>query len=66
MRFQERELTEHAEPVEAHQLMVNEIYFTVQFADERLLVPVVEPLIFLGKNLEKPDDDLLYFQNYGS
>lgn len=66
MRFEERELKPYAEPVSANDLVVEQVYFTVQFADEGLLVPILEPLIFLGRDLERPDEGLLYFQYYGS
>lgn len=31
-----------------------------------LLIPYVQPFVFLGKNLEEGDTDLFYFQNFAS
>jgi len=66
VRFEERELKPYAEPVSPDDLVSDQVYFTVQFADEKLLVPIVEPLVFIGRNLEKGDSDLLYFQKFES
>jgi hypothetical protein len=64
--FEARELKPYAEPVSPSDLLEGEVYFSVQYADERLLVPIVEPLIFVGRNLAEGDEDLLYFQNFES
>jgi hypothetical protein len=56
----------YAVPISARDLRKGEVYFTVQFADEKLLVPIVEPLNFVGRNLEKGDSNALYFQKFGS
>jgi hypothetical protein len=66
VRFEQRELKPYAEPVSPNDLVVEHVYFTVQFADEGLLVPIVEPLVFIGRNLKKGDSDLLYFQKFES
>ena len=66
MRFEARELKDYVEPVSAGGLRVGEAYFALQFEDEDLKVPVLYPLVFIGRNLEPGDDDLLYFQDYGS
>jgi hypothetical protein len=66
MRFEARDLKSYAEPVSATDLRVGEVYFNVQFEDDKLHIPVVEPLIFLGRNLEEGDTDLLYFQDFES
>jgi hypothetical protein len=68
MRFPERELKPYAEPVSEapNQLRVGEIYFGVQFLDEGCFVPVLEPKVFIGRNLEPEDRDKLYFQDYDS
>jgi len=66
MRFAERELKPYAEPVAPDQLKVGETYFGVQFLDEDGFVPVLEPKVFIGHNLEPEDKDELYFQDYAS
>src|SRR5580704_15499238 len=67
MRFESRELKGYAEPVNANRLVEGEFYFMVQFADERLLVPIITTWIFLGRKLD-PDDveETLYIQNVES
>lgn len=66
MRFEARELKEYAEPVTAADLQGGRVYFAVQFLDEQMLIPTVEPFIFLGKNLRTGDVDRLYFQCFES
>ncbi len=66
MRFEARELKEYAEPVTAAELQGGRVYFAVQFLDEQMLVPTVEPFVFLGKNLRTGDVDRLYFQCFES
>jgi len=66
MRFEARDLKEYAEPVEAGQLEPGCVYFAVQFLDEEMLVPILEPWVFLGRDLRKGDVHLLYFQSFES
>ena len=66
MRFEGRKLKSYAEPVSAVDLKEGGVYFSVQFADEKLLVPIVTPLVFLGKNLVQGDLDRFYFEIYES
>lgn len=66
MMFEARELKSYAEPVTLGDLREGEVYFVLQFADEALLIPIMQPLIFLGKNLEEGDIDLFYFQDFES
>ncbi len=66
MRFEARDLKSYAEPVSATDLRVGEVYFNVQFEDDKLHIPVVEPLIFLGRNLDEGDTNFLYFQDFES
>jgi hypothetical protein len=66
MRFESRELPPYAEPVSASVLNPGEVYFSVQFLDENLLIPTMEPFVFLGKNLSGDDEDCLYFQSFES
>jgi hypothetical protein len=66
MRFEARELKSYAEPVSAADLREGEVYFSVQYADEKRLVPIVGPLIFLGRDLVEGDTDLFYFQDFES
>jgi hypothetical protein len=68
MRFEARELKPHAEPVTASALITGEVYFSVQFVDREGLIPIMETLVFVGRNLD-PDDTVgerLYFQDVES
>ncbi len=67
MRFESRELKPYAEPVTANVLKEGEVYFSVQYADEDLLVPIIETWVYAGKKLDAEDvEEHLYFQDVGS
>ena|SRR5258708_4993207 len=42
------------------------VYFSVQYLDDDMLLPVIETLVFLGRNLDSGDTGQLYFQDAGS
>lgn len=63
VRFEARELNEYAEPVSTTSLKEGELYFSVQYADEDMRIPVLETLVFAGRNLNHNDPELLYFQD---
>jgi hypothetical protein len=66
MRFEARELKNYSEPVVPEELRTGEKYFGVQYLDENMLVPVLEPKVFIGRNLVPEDENEFYFQDYGS
>jgi len=66
MRFEARELKPYAEPVQASKLKEGEVYFAVNFLDEEMLVPVLEPLVFIGTNLDGDTPGLVHFQDADS
>ena len=43
-----------------------ETYFAVHFLDDQMLVPELDPLVFIGRNLEPGDFGRLYFQDADS
>ena len=51
MRFEERELKPCAEPFPPENLKIGETYFAVLFLDDDGVVPVLEPLVFIGRKL---------------
>ena len=53
MRFEERELKSYAEPVTADLLEEGKVYFSVQFADSDMLIPIMETWVFAGRNLTR-------------
>jgi hypothetical protein len=63
MHFPARELERHDQPVTGQELRVGETYFSVTYLDEHLTIPVVEPVVFIGRNLSPGDSDSFYFQD---
>jgi hypothetical protein len=65
--FDAREVPRFQEPVEEGELRVGEVYFTVSYLDEDMLVPELVPVAFLGRQLDGDDiEGMLYFQDYDS
>jgi len=62
--FEERELKDYSEPVTPGELREGEVYFAVQFLDDKMMViPVVETLVYVGHNLSPDDVTTFYFQD---
>src|SRR5438270_11610629 len=61
-----RKQKSYAEPVTKDRLIPGEVYFSLQFADSNLLIPIMEPFIFLGQDLDPDAIGLFYFQRYES
>jgi hypothetical protein len=66
MEFDGRELPPYAEPISAAELEEGSVYFAVNYADDEMLIPTMETLVFVGKNLEPDDGGEAYFQDVGS
>lgn len=67
MHFPGRELKPYAEPVTPEQLVVGDVYFSVQYEDKEALAPMMEALVFLGNDLQPGRDGVgHYFQDVGS
>ena len=67
MRFEERELKSYAEPVTPNLLTEGEAYFSIQFADEDMLIPIMETWVIAGRKLDPADAvGHLYFQDLES
>ncbi len=65
-RFETRELKSYAEPISASDLRKGSIYFFVNFIDEEMLVPTMQTVVYIGKNLERDYTDQVYFQDVES
>jgi hypothetical protein len=63
LRFEERELKTYSEPVVVENLREGSVYFALNFLDKELLLPTMEPVVFVGKNLEPGDEERYYFQD---
>ena len=66
MRFEARELKPYAEPISARELREGIVYYFLNFVDEEMLIPTMETVVFVGRNLEADDDDRVYFQDIES
>lgn len=66
MYFEGRELTPYSEPVSAEKLKEGLVYFSVTFIDDDMHIPIMDTLIFIGKNLEENDNEQIYFQDIHS
>jgi hypothetical protein len=49
--------------VDASRLVVGRMYLAISYLDDDCLVPVVESLVFLGRNVDGEDEHALYFQD---
>jgi len=65
LRF-EREVKPYAEPITATELRSETVYFFVHFADEDMLIPTMQAVVFVGENLDEGDEDQVYFQDIDS
>jgi len=52
IRFKARDLKPYGEYVKSSGLVQGETYFAVHFLDDQMLVPELDPLVFIGRNLE--------------
>ena len=66
MRIPSRELKPFAEPVKSGELDEGEVYFSVTFHDEDMLLPEMVPFVFIGRDLEPGDSRIAYFQDMDS
>jgi hypothetical protein len=63
MRFEARDLKSYAEPVSLVDLCEGASYYMVNFADDEMLEPCIETIIYLGRNLREGDGGKVYFQD---
>jgi hypothetical protein len=66
IRFEERRLQPYAEPVTADGLEEGRVYFMMNYIDEALLIPTLQPLVFVGFDLAPGDSGRVYFQDLDS
>ena len=66
MRFEGRDLKPYIETVERDQLVEGELYFSVTYVDDQMVMPILLSLVFVGRNLEPGDQDECYFQDLDS
>lgn len=63
MHFDQQELKPYAEPVSAINLKQGSVYFFLNYIDDGMLFPTLEPMVFVGKDLESGDIEQVYFQD---
>lgn len=66
MRFESREIQDFADPVPSSMLREGSAYFMVTFVDEKMLVPQMVTVAFVGKDKEVGEQDVYYFQDIDS
>lgn len=66
LHLEAREVKTAGEPISKDQLQENCIYFFVHFADPKGLIPMMQTVVFIGRNLEPGDEGTVYFQDVGS
>jgi len=66
MWFEGRELPTFSGHYPASHLREGEIYYSVSFIDKELLIPELEPKVFIGRDLASGDHGFLYFQDVSS
>ena len=57
-------MEDYSQPLEIEDLVTGEVYFLLHFVDDRLLVPIIRPVVFLGQVAKEPP--VLRFQDAGS
>jgi len=63
MRFNGRDLKPYLETVEPDNLIEGQEYFSISYVDEERLLPIIDSLVYVGKNLETEDKNVYYFQD---
>ena len=66
IRFEGRELPIYAEPISGDELKEGTVYCFVNFADQEMLIPTMETVVYVGEDLEQGDVDQVYFQDIDS
>ena len=64
--FEVGELKPYVEYVRSDELREGEIYFKVIYLDDLTLVPMLQPYVFIGRDLEDDYEQQVYFQDAAS
>jgi hypothetical protein len=64
--FEVGELKPYVEHVRSEELREGEIYFRVIYLDDLTLVPMLQPYVFIGRDLDEGDEQQVYFQDAAS
>jgi hypothetical protein len=63
LHFEGRDVPPYAVYAGAETLKVGSTYFMLRFVDDRLSIPELKPVVFIGRNLEEETLGNLYFQD---
>ena len=63
LHFEARDVPPYGEPVQGPDLVEGHVYFFLHYADDELLCPSLQPVVFLGRNLRSGDTARVYFQD---
>lgn len=69
VNFAGRDVPRYAVHVESTELTVGEVYFRLSYLDERMVVPELVPLVFVGRGLggvNNDDEARFFFQDAAS
>ena len=66
MHWEERELSPDAQPISPAELQEGSVYFVIDYVDEARLIPVMNTLVFIGRDLQAGDKGKAYFQDLDS
>jgi len=66
LHFEGRDVPPYGEPVKGTDLVVGSVYFFLHYADDELLCPSLQPVVFIGRNLRAGDAARVYFQDLSS
>ena len=64
--FPETVLKPYSEPVALDELREGAPYFSLNFLDEEMLLPMLEPVTFVGLDLAEGDNGIVYLQDLES
>jgi len=62
IHFPARDLEPYPQPVSADQLRDGSLYYCLNYVDHEMLIPVMDSIVFIGRNLKPGDAGLCYFQ----
>ena len=66
LHFEGRDVPPYAVYTAASALIVGNTYFVLHYLDDRMSVPELRPVVFIGRDLEPDRQGDLYFQDAGS
>ena len=65
-RFEARELKSYVDSISGDDLTKGSVYFLVNFTDAEMFIPTMNPVVYIGEDLEPGDEHQVYFQDVDS